>query len=33
MKPGLDDGVEMLGLLLIYAAVVMVIAVVVFWFW
>lgn len=33
MKPGLDDGVEMLGLLLIYAAVVMFIAVVVFWFW
>lgn len=33
MKPGLDDGVEMLGLLLIYAAVVMVVALVVFWFW
>lgn len=33
MKPGLDDGVEMLGLLMIYAAVVFLIAAVVIWFW
>ena len=33
MKPGLDDGVEMLGLLLIYAAVVIAIATIVIWLW
>ena len=33
MKPELDDSVEMLGLLLIYAAVVIVVATVVLWLW
>lgn len=33
MKPGLDDGVEMLGLLMVYAAIVLVVVTVVIWFW
>lgn len=33
MKPELDDGVEMLGLLLIYTAVVLVVATIVIWLW